>query len=173
MKKRWIQIFEFPFEGSAICWQSWYTFWRLEMCTILAHLACHSSVSNIYRGSCDTPLEPARRAEENAVNRMRLALSKPEISGFQFCIRYTLKAVHWHNANLANDSGQMQQAGVILSISFCRGVQDEKTLNTYFWISFRGRSYTSAKLVYFSKFRNLGDFCPNLPCHSSVNNTAG
>jgi len=43
-------------------------------------------------GSSNTSLEPARRAEENAFYRTSLALSKPEISGFQFCIRYTLKA---------------------------------------------------------------------------------
>jgi len=35
-------------------------------------------------------------------------------------------------ANLVNDPGQMQQAGVILSIALCRGVQVEKTLNTDF-----------------------------------------
>ena len=33
---------------------------------------------------------------------------------------------------LANDSGPVQQAGVILSIPLCRGVQAEKTLNTDF-----------------------------------------
>jgi len=44
------------------------------------------------RGSINTSLETARRAEENAVYRMSLALSKPEILGFQICIRYTLKA---------------------------------------------------------------------------------
>jgi len=33
---------------------------------------------------------------------------------------------------LANDCGQIQQAGVILSISLCRGVQAEQTLNTDF-----------------------------------------
>jgi len=33
---------------------------------------------------------------------------------------------------LANDPGQMQQAGVILSITGGRGVQVEKTLNTDF-----------------------------------------
>jgi len=43
-------------------------------------------------GSSNTSLEPARRAEENAFYRTSLALSEPEISGFQFCIRYTLKA---------------------------------------------------------------------------------
>ena len=31
-------------------------------------------------------MEPARRAEENAFYRTSLAFSKPEISGFQFCI---------------------------------------------------------------------------------------
>jgi len=40
-------------------------------------------------------LEPARRAEQRAFYRTSLALSKPEISGFKFCIRYTLKVVHW------------------------------------------------------------------------------
>jgi len=99
---------------------------------MLANLPCHSSVSNRDRVSCDTSLEPPRRAEENAVYRMSLALSKPEISEFQFCIRYTLKVVHWYNANLANDCGQMQQAGLILSIALCRGVQVEQTLNTDF-----------------------------------------
>jgi len=46
--------------------------------------------------SSNSSLEPARRAEKNAFYRTSLALSKPEISGFQFCIRYTLKlkAVH-------------------------------------------------------------------------------
>ena len=34
--------------------------------------------------------------------------------------------------NLAIDSGHMQQAGVILSVALCRGVQGEKTLNTDF-----------------------------------------
>ena len=33
---------------------------------------------------------------------------------------------------LANDSGPVQQAGVILSIPLCRGVQVKKTLNTDF-----------------------------------------
>ena len=46
------------------------------------------------RGSSNTSLEPAHRAEENAFYRTSLALSNTEISGFQFCIRYTLKAVH-------------------------------------------------------------------------------
>jgi len=55
-------------------------------------------------------------------------------------------------ANLANDCGQMQQAGVILSIALCRGVQVEKTLNTDFWISARGRSYTPAKFYTFRNF---------------------
>jgi len=48
------------------------------------NLACHSWINNTDRGSLDISLEPARRAEENAVYRMSLALSKPEISGFQF-----------------------------------------------------------------------------------------
>ena len=48
-----------------------------------------------HRGSSNTSLEPARRAENNAFYRTSLALSKPEISGFQFCIRYTLNAVDW------------------------------------------------------------------------------
>ena len=38
------------------------------------------------RGSSNTSLEPARRAEESAFYRTSLALSKAEISGFQFCI---------------------------------------------------------------------------------------
>jgi len=33
---------------------------------------------------------------------------------------------------LANDCGQIQQAGVILSIPLCRGIQVEQTLNTDF-----------------------------------------
>jgi len=60
-------------------------FFKVENCTIWPSLACHSSESS------NTSLEPPRRAEENAVNRTSLPLSKPDISGFQFCIRYTLK----------------------------------------------------------------------------------
>jgi len=41
-------------------------------------------------GSSNTSLEQTCQAEENAFYRTSLALSKPEISGFQFCIRYTL-----------------------------------------------------------------------------------
>ena len=62
---------------------------------MLANLPCHSSVSNRDRVSCDTSLEPPRRAEENAVYRMSLALSKPEISRFQICLRYTFSAIHF------------------------------------------------------------------------------
>ena len=49
-------------------------------------LACHTSVIDTGRGSSNTSLEPARRAQENAVYMMSLALSIPEISGFQICI---------------------------------------------------------------------------------------
>ena len=64
--------------------QIWYTFRNL--CDFGQCLACHSSVINTDMWSRDTSLEPPRRAEENAVNRTRLALSRPEISGFQICI---------------------------------------------------------------------------------------
>jgi len=59
---------------------------------IIFNLAAASAAGRM--GSSNTSLEPARRAEENAFYRTSLALSNPEISGFQFCIRYTLKAVH-------------------------------------------------------------------------------
>jgi len=58
---------------------------------IIFNLAAASAAGR--RGSSNTSLEPARRAEENAFYRTSLALSKPKILGFQFCIRYTLKAV--------------------------------------------------------------------------------
>ena len=64
-------------------------FWKKSIFNVAAALAAGRL------GSSNTSLEPARRAEENAFYRTSLALSKPEILGFQFCIRYTLKAVHW------------------------------------------------------------------------------
>jgi len=57
-----------------------------NLCDFWPNLACHSSVNNTGRGSSDTSLERARRDEENAVYITSLALSKPEISGFQICI---------------------------------------------------------------------------------------
>ena len=70
---------------------------------------------------------------------------------------------------LANDPGPVQQAGVILSIPLCRGVQVKKNAE-YRFLNFLSRAELYAGKV--GILFEISKFGRCLACHSSVTGTA-